>query len=186
MMSKYLAILLMPLVFTSREYRRVGPSHPEWWQIELTDLRKQKLSDADRSKCAVVPAKQASMSGDQRLANIPLPERSEHWNYLQSASWSPDGKWVLVGSEAGSSTAHFEDYWLLDWNSRTWQYVGGGNDAKWSPDSSKIVWATPRELAPLGKIHVWVVHLVLLDVRTLKQQALTSGVSYEADVSWCN
>src|SRR6188474_3398503 len=41
-----------------------------------------------------------------------LPDRSEHWNYLTSASASLDGKLVLVGSEAGSSTSHFEDYWL--------------------------------------------------------------------------
>jgi hypothetical protein len=116
----------------------------------------------------------------------PLPERSEHWNYLTSVTASPDGKLLLVGSEAGSSTSHFEDYWLFDRASRTWRYAGGGNEAKWSPDSSTILWSTPRELAPIGTIHVWVSHLMLVDVRTLEQQTLTSGVSYESDFFWCS
>jgi len=64
---------------------------------------------------------------------VRLPEKSDHWNFLTSVSPSPDGKVLLVGSEAGSSTSYFEDYWLLDWNSQNWQYVGSGNEAKWSP-----------------------------------------------------
>ena len=40
-------------------------------------------------------------------------------------------------------------------------------------------------LEPLGKLHVWVVHLALLDVRTLKQQILTSGTSIVSDFYWC-
>src|SRR5438093_13564439 len=71
-----------------------------------------------------------------------LPDRSEHWNYLTSVSASPDGKLVLVGSEAGSSTSHFEDYWLFDRASNTWRYAGGGNEAKWSP-------TVPQSYGPL-------------------------------------
>ena len=41
------------------------------------------------------------------------------------------------------------------------------------------------EKRPLGKLHVWVVHLALLDVRTLKQQILTSGTSIVSDFYWC-
>src|SRR4029079_14506127 len=109
------------------------------------------------------------------------PAKSEHWNYLTSITASPDGKLLLVGSEAGSSDSHFEDYWLLDRTSRTWRHAGGGNEAKWATDSSAILWSTPRELASIRRIHVWVSHLMLLDVRTLEQQPLTSGVSYESD-----
>jgi hypothetical protein len=65
-------------------------------------------------------------------SNTRLPDRSEHWNYLTSVTASPDGKLLLVGSEAGSSDSHFEDYWLFDRASRTWRYAGGGNEAKWS------------------------------------------------------
>jgi hypothetical protein len=45
-------------------------------------------------------------------------------------------------------------------------------------------------LAPLGKIHVWVSHLVLLNVASLKaslkQQTLTSGISNESEFFWCS
>ena len=34
-------------------------------------------------------------------------------------------------------------------------------------------------------IGVWVAHLMVLDVRTLEQHPLTSGVSYESDFFWC-
>ena len=125
-------------------------------------------------------------SGAER--SIPLPTQGqigEHWNYVTSVSWSPNGKLILVGSEAGSSTAHFEDYWLLDVAQEQWRYAGGGNEAHWSPDSSAIVWTTPRDLAPLGRIHVWVSHLVVVDVRTLAKRFLTSGITYESEPFWC-
>jgi hypothetical protein len=75
------------------------------------------------------------------------------------------------------------------WNFSThqkWQYAGGGNDAQWSPDGSQIVWTTARDLAPLGKIHVWVSHLVVLNVASLTQQPLTSGISNESEFFWCS
>ena len=165
------------VVFNSREYRPVGRSSPQSWSMTLPDREKVKRSS---DTCARQP-----MASTVLPAGTPLPERSEHWNYLTSVTASPDGKLLLVGSEAGSSSSHFEDYWLFDRASRTWRYAGGGNEAKWSPDSSAILWSTPRELEPIGRIHVWVTHLMLLDVRTLEQQPLTSGVSYESDFFWC-
>ena len=68
---------------------------------------------------------------------------------------------------------------------KDWRYAGGGNSAQWSPDGFEIVWSTPRRLEPLGKLRVWVVHLALLDVRTLRQQILTSGTSIVSDFYWC-
>jgi hypothetical protein len=166
------------VVFNSREYRAVGRSYPQLWVMTLPDRQNVKgLSDT----CTRQPIESAVLSTDTRL-----PDRSEHWNYLTSVSASPDGTLVLVGSEAGSSSSHFEDYWLFDRASKTWRYAGGGNEAKWSPDSSTILWLTPRELASIGRIHVWVAHLMLVDVRTLEQQPLTSGVSYESDFFWCS
>lgn len=165
------------LVFTSREYRAVGRSAPQSWGMTLPDRQKvRRPSDT----CAREPVESAVLPTDTRP-----PDRSEHWNYVTSVTASPDGTLLLVGSEAGSSDAHFEDYWLFDRASRTWRYAGGGNEAKWSPDSSTILWSTPRELAPIGTIHVWVAHLVLLDVQTLELHPLTSGVSYESDFFWC-
>ena len=186
-LSLSVALLLVPfasaqnttsrVVFSSREYRAVGRSDPQLWVMTLPD--RQRVNGSSDT-CSRQPIDSAVLPTDTRL-----PDRSEHWNYLMSASASPDGTLVLVGSEAGSSTSHFEDYWLFDRASRTWRYAGGGNEAKWSPDSSTILWSTPRELAPIGRIHVWVAHLMLVDVRTLEQQPLTSGVSYESDFFWC-
>jgi hypothetical protein len=165
------------IVFSSREYRAVGRSSPQVWVMTLRDRQKVKYSSGT---CTPQPVESAALPQNTRL-----PERSDHWNYLMSVSASPDERLLLVGSQAGSSDSHFEDYWLFDRASKTWRYAGGGNEAKWSPDSSTILWSTPRALEPIGKIRVWVSHLVLLDVRTLQQQPLTSGVSYESDFFWC-
>jgi hypothetical protein len=166
------------MIFKSREYRAVGHTYPQTWLMTLPD---QQKVNARSERCRPQRIASAVLPADARL-----PDRSEHWNYLTSVSASPDGRLLLVGSQAGSSTSSYEDYWLFDRASKTWRYAGGGNKAKWSPDSSTIVWSTPRELAPIGRIHVWVVHLMLLDVRTLKQTPLTSGVTYESDFFWCS
>jgi hypothetical protein len=119
------------------------------------------------------------------LGTIRLPEFGHRWNYATSIAWSPDGKTLLVGGEAGPSDSKFEDYWLLDWTNKRWRYAGGGNAAKWSPDSTQILWTAARTLEPLGRIHVWVVHLVLVDVQTLKQTPLTTGASFISEFFWC-
>jgi len=119
------------------------------------------------------------------LATIRLPEFGDHWNYPADIVWSPDELTILVGGEAGSSGSHYSDYWLVDWMSKEWRYVGGGNSAKWSPDGSEIIWTTPRRLEPLGKLQVWVANLALLDVRTLRQQMLTPGTSIVSEFYWC-
>ena len=165
------------VVFNSREYRPVGRSYSQLWVMTLPDRQKVEGSS---DTCTRQPIESTVLPTEARP-----PNRSEHWNYLTSVSASPDGKLVLVGSEAGASTSHFEDYWLFDRASRTWRYAGGGTEAKWSPDSSTILWSTPRELAPIGSLRVWVAHLMLLDVRTLEQQPLTYGASYESDFFWC-
>jgi hypothetical protein len=128
----------------------------------------------------IVRASDASL-----LATIRLPEFGEHWNYPQEIVWSPDGKTLLVGAEAGSSDSHFSDYWMVDWTKKDWRYAGGGNSANWSPDGAEIIWSTPRRLEPLGKLHVWVTYLTLVDAQTLRQQSLTSGTSIVSDFYWC-
>jgi len=127
----------------------------------------------------------ARASNAQVLNTIRLPQFGDRWNYATAIAWSPDGQTLLVGSEAGSSDSQFEDYWLLDLATTKWRYAGGGNAAHWSPGSTQILWTTPRTLEPLGNIHVWVVHLVLLDVRTLKQTAVTAGTSFVSEFGWC-
>jgi hypothetical protein len=117
------------IVFSSREYKRIGRSQPRWWSMILRDGTRAKHSEGECTSQEV--------KGEPLPSNVRLPEKSDHWNFLTSVSPSPDGKLQLVGSEAGSSTSYFEDYWFLDRSSQNWQYVGSGNEAKWSPDSSK-------------------------------------------------
>ena len=120
------------------------------------------------------------------LSTIKLPVFGEHWNYAQTMTWSPNGEMLLLGAEAGPSDSKYSDYWLVDLAKQTWKYIGGGNNAKWSPDSSQILWTAARELQPLGKIHVWVVHLALFDLRAEKQEMLTSGTSIVSQFYWCS
>jgi WD40 repeat protein len=135
--------------------------------------------------CFYSVVKVARVADGTVLSSIRLPEFGDHWNYATSIAWSPDGKTLLVGGEAGTSDSKFEDYWLLDWKNKKWRYAGGGNAAKWSPDSSQIIWSAARTLEPLGKIHVWVVHLVVVNVQSLKQMVLTSGTSSVSEFYWC-
>jgi hypothetical protein len=136
--------------------------------------------------CFYPVLKVAHASDAAVVSTIRLPEFGDHWNYATSIAWSPDGRMLLVGSEAGPTDSKFEDYWLLDWAARKWRYAGGGNGAKWSPDSTQILWAAPRILEPLGTIHVWVVHPILVDVQTLKQSPLTTGTSFVSEFLWCS
>src|SRR4029079_708574 len=135
--------------------------------------------------CFYPVLKVAHASDAAVVSTIRLPAFGDHWNYATSIAWSPDGRLLLVGSEAGPTDSKFEDYWLLDWAARKWRYAGGENGAKWSPDSTQILWAAPRTLEPLGTIHVWVVHPILVDVQTLKQWPLTTGTSFVSEFFWC-
>ena len=143
------------------------------------DSARIALADNATRQLRVIEARTGALVTSTRL-----PESSDRWNYAMSTAWSPDGRSILVGSEAGSSTAHYEDYWLIDISGKSWKYLDGGNGARWSPAGDWIVYSTARGLAALGKGHVWVSHLVLLNVSTLAHQPLTSGLSYNASPAW--
>src|SRR4029450_2920348 len=76
------------VVFSSREYRAVGPSTPQSWSMTLPDRQRAKRPS---HTCARQPIERAELPTDTHL-----PDRSEHWNYLTSITASPDGKLLLV------------------------------------------------------------------------------------------
>ncbi len=168
------------IVYDTREYKAVGKSIPVSMAMTLPD---RVAAPYARNGCTAQEIRSETLPPD-----VSLPGSGEHWDpqpNLTRALTSPDGKLLLVGAIGGSSTSHFYNYWLLDRATRKWTYAGAGNDAKWSPDSARILWSTARELAPIGKVQVWVSHLVLFDVKTMKEQILTSGVSQETNFHWC-
>lgn len=156
--------------------RPLGKGSASSWS---PDGRKIAMADRATRQLRVLDAETAAV-----ITTAALPEHPEHWNYATSTAWSPDGKSILVGSEAGSSTAHYEDYWLLTIADKTWKYLEGGNGARWSPAGDSVVYSTPRDLAPLEKRQVWVSHLVLMDIRTGAKRPLTSGLSYDFSPVW--
>jgi len=127
----------------------------------------------------------AARSGKD-LDNVAFPTQPNAWNYPILLRWSPDGARILVGSEAGSSTAHYADLWLLNLADKTWQYLkDGGNDARWSTDGKYIVYSTPRVLGQVAKRGVWVSHIRRLNIRDLSHKDLTEGLSQDVEPAWC-
>src|SRR2546430_11081169 len=76
------------VVFNSREYRAVGRSSPQSWGMTLPDRQKVKRSS---DTCARQPMQSVVLPTDTHL-----PARSEHWNYLTSATPSPVAKLHLA------------------------------------------------------------------------------------------
>src|ERR1700733_363457 len=87
------------VVFSSREYRAIGRSYPQLWVMTVQDRQKAKYS---AGTCTPQSIESVALP-----ANTHLPDQSEHWNYMTSVSPSPDGRLLLIGSEAGSSSSHF-------------------------------------------------------------------------------
>jgi hypothetical protein len=107
---------------------------------------------------------------------------------LQS-SWSPDGRYLLVGTGAPTnSTSPHLDYFVLDLPTEQWTRAFSGNNPIWLPDSTRVVFSTERDLAPLpgsSKHKVWVAHLALYDYAAGAVRLLTSGVSNNEEPTLC-
>jgi len=114
-------------------------------------------------------------------------ERYPPWP-LQS-SWSPDGRYLLVGTGAPTnSTSPHLDYFVLDLPTEQWTRAFSGNNPIWLPDSTRVVFSTERDLAPLpgsSKHKVWVAHLALYDYAAGAVRLLTSGVSNNEEPTLC-
>lgn len=129
----------------------------------------------------------AAWPSRKELWRAAAPPRSDRWNFPVSILWSPDSSRLLVEGEAGNSTAHYLDLWLLDTGSSSWQYLAGGNDPAWSADSKRLFYTTPRNLAPLPASHrqVWITELRMITFPAGTRQKLVSGLSYNAFPAWC-
>jgi Tol biopolymer transport system component len=143
----------------------------------------------DGSKIAAITKTAIRLIGardGKDAGGIAFPAQTSAWNYPFLLRWSPDGARILVGSEAGSSTAHYADLWLLNLADKSWEYLkDGGNDPRWSPDGKYIVYSTPRVLGHAGKRGVWVSHNKRLNAGDLSQKILTEGLSQDVEPAWC-
>lgn len=145
---------------------------------------------SDQSVCTI------DIANGTTTNKITLPPEGPHWSFPTTIAWRPDGKSLLIGCDGADSgsTSRYDDYWLLDLQKHTWKYIDGGNSALWTPDSSQIIYTSPRDLAPLpggrskssGATHqVWVTQLENADIETLNIRTLVGGVSNNEDPQWC-
>ena len=78
-----------------------------------------------------------------------LQSLAETLNVTGGASWSPDGKWIVIGGDDSGSTGLFKV--SVDGGSPIRLIAGAALNPVWSPDGSLIVYAGPNvsALAPL-------------------------------------
>jgi hypothetical protein len=105
-------------------------------------------------------------------------------------AWSPDGNWLLVGTQGkdDNSTSRQSDFFVLNLKRTAWISAGSGNDPMWLPGSNKILYSTPRDLVPLtesSKHQEWSSQLVVFDPATERSTTVTSGVSYNIQPAPC-
>lgn len=111
---------------------------------------------------------------------------------IRSLEWSPDGMWLVVqepGLDDGSTSRQVDDYVVNPANMKLSNRIPAASEALWLPERDEIVYATPRDTAPLpgpGRERgVWVQHLMLFNPATDQITAITSGVSNNLDPAWC-
>ena len=129
----------------------------------------------------------------KEIARIPFQQRypsgEPYAPWPLESSWSPDGRYLLVGTGAATnSTSPHLDYFVLDLPTEQWTRAFGGNDPIWLPDSTRIVFSTERDLALLpgsSKHKAWVAHLALYDYAARAVRLLTSGVSNNQEPTLC-
>lgn len=110
---------------------------------------------------------------------------------IRTLDWSGDGNWLLIGEEGveDSSSSRQNDYSLLNLMTMQRNTVASAETAFWIPGSNRIVYLTPRDLAPLPgsarKHSVWVQQLMLFDPLQKKAHAITTGLASNVDPAWC-
>jgi hypothetical protein len=102
---------------------------------------------------------------------------------VESLSWSPGGKWLLVGTLGAetNSTSPQSDLSVLEVSSMKLGKAASGNAAAWLPSRDRFFYTTPRDMASLPGARrprgVWVEQLRLFDPESGRSTAITSGLS---------
>jgi len=103
--------------------------------------------------------------------------------YLED--FSPDGKRLLIGTIGANHTSSNPqlDFWTLEIATGKWEFVGPGPAAIFA--SGGVILVTPRDLAPVGKVHEWVSQILLVDPATHAQTPVAAGTGSNVEPCRC-
>jgi hypothetical protein len=122
----------------------------------------------------------------KEIEHADLPKQNDP---AQDIVWSPDGRSLLVGmygDEAGSGDPQ-SDYFLLNFETRSWTPALTARTLLWLPDGTMLL-QRPYEIKPLtpGNRHgVWTSQLAVYDMVSRKFRELTSGLVLHDGLSVC-
>lgn len=107
----------------------------------------------------------------------------------QDIVWAPDGRRLLAGvyGENGGSGDPQNDYFLLDFATRTWTPALTARMLVWLA-GDRLVYLRPYQTTPLaaGSAHsVWTSQLAVYDLASRKDRALTPGLVLNDSLSSC-
>jgi len=164
----------------TRNEQAIGPVPPEAGQ-ERAGIKGCNVSAVagPLEACAKGGELSVSRGGKQTghvlVGNDDLP--------IESLSWSPSGKWLLVGTlgTETNSTSPQSDLFVLEAAAMKLIKAGSGNFEAWLPGRDEFFYTSPRDMAALGGARrprgVWVEHLMVFDPASGKTTAITSGVT---------
>jgi hypothetical protein len=120
--------------------------------------------------------------------HLPLDEYDAR---MESMTWSPDGKWLLVDElgEHTNSTSPQSDFYVIDPATKKISKAASASQALWLPGRDELLYTTPRDMAELRSagrtVGVWAQQLMRFDLATGKTTTVTSGVTNNLEASWC-
>ncbi|MCE5311108.1 MAG: hypothetical protein LLG20_26010 [Acidobacteriales bacterium] len=112
---------------------------------------------------------------------IALPAKSDRWTSPGALAWSPDGKWILASSPVEGA----EEYWLLNMETRAWTYLDRGRGARWSPDGTRLVYATPWRTVKVERKEVPASTLRMAEAPDFQARDLASPPAAFDSPVWC-
>ena len=126
-----------------------------------------------------------------RVLDLTTGVETAHADFLQRptppsvADFSPDGARLLVGTIGANHTSSNpqSDYWILELASGKWEFVGPGQTAIFV--SGGVLLVTPRDLAPMSKVHEWVSQILFVDPGKHAQTPVVAGTAYNVAPCRC-